>query len=528
MAIADSIRRIHGPSMSKLIHAFGAFGAGLRLLLALAGAACWVLALPSPGLWALAPLAPAALLVASSGVGFAARLGLGTAFGAAAAYGIWGWMFEVVGFGLSHSLVLAVYLGAYPAAFAACLPALRRSRIPFAWAAAALWTALDVLRARAGFLAFPWGSLGQAQAPDLPLLQTAAVLGEEGVTFLVVLLGAALAEAIVTRRLRPLVLPAGAVAFACAAGALRLASGGGAPPVRVAAVQPAILREERATRDGERATLLRLEKLTREAATARPALIVWPETSVRNRTGDGSLFEWVQGLADGNDATLIVGVSQAEKFPTSDAAGGTRFGVRQTNLAAVFAPGGSAAPEIYSKTLLVPFAEYLPSPSFPWPSWLVGKTFDVVPGDGPAVFRLADGTPFAPLICWENLFADFSRRSVARGARLLVQLTNDNWFGATAAPVQHDAASVLRAVENGVPVVVSSNTGPSIVADAQGRVLSLSPRLFEPAVVSAAVAPGAAPTPYARGGWLFGAAAAAAAAAAVLDGSRRRRDIGRS
>ena len=514
--------------MSKLIHALGPFGAGLRLLLALAGAACWVLALPSAGLWALAPLAPAALVVAASGLGLPARIGLGYAFGAAAAYGIWGWMFEVVGFGLAHSVVLAVYLGAYPAVFAALLPLLRRSRFPFAAGAAALWTALDVLRAHAGFLAFPWGSLGQAQTPNLPLLQTASVLGEEGVTFLVVLLGAALAEAIVTRRPRPLVLPAGLVALACAAGALRLASGGGAPLLRVAAVQPAILREERATRDGERATLRRLEKLTREAATARPALIVWPETAVRSLTERPDLFEWVQSLARETGATMVVGASRSEKFPSEDAAGGTGFRLRQTNLAAVFTSGGSAAPVIYSKTLLVPFAEYLPAPSFPWPSWLVGKTFDVVPGDGPTVLRLADGTPFAPLICWENLFADFSRRSVAGGARILVQLTNDNWFGATAAPLQHDAASVLRAVENGVPVVVSSNTGPSLVADAKGRVLARAPRIFEPAFVSAAVSPGGGATPFSRGGWLFGAFASAAAAAAVLDGWRRRRESARA
>jgi apolipoprotein N-acyltransferase len=261
-------------------------------------------------------------------------------------------MFEVVGFGLGHSVVLAVYLGAYPAVFAALLPHLFRSRLPLAWGAA-------------------WRLAGE----------------ERGAT------------------------------------------------VRVAAVQPAILREERATRDGERATLRRLEALTREAAARSPALIVWPETAVRGVTGFESSFEWLQGLSDGADTTLLVGVSQFEKFPSADAPDGTGFRARQMNLAVAFRPH-AAEPDVYRKALLVPFAEYLPAPSFPWPAWLVGKTFDVVPGDGPGLFRLADGTPLAPLICWENLFSGFVRRSAAGGARLLVQLTNDNWFGRTAAPLQ--------------------------------------------------------------------------------------------
>jgi apolipoprotein N-acyltransferase len=254
-------------------------------------------------------------------------------------------------------------------------------------------------------------------------------------------------------------------------------------------------------------------------------LIVWPETAVRS-AGLESSFEWLQGLSDGADTTLLVGVSQFEKFPSADAPDGTGFRARQMNLAVAFRPH-AAEPDVYRKALLVPFAEYLPAPGFPWPSWLVGKTFDVVPGEGPGLFHLADGTPLAPLICWENLFSGFARRSAAGGARLLVQLTNDNWFGRTAAPLQHDAASVLRAVENGLPVVVSSNTGPSLVADAKGRIVARAPRLFEAAVVAAAVVPGRAETPFARGGWGFGTAAPVLAALAVLDGWRRRGDIPR-
>jgi len=508
--------------MIKLIHARGA---PLRLLLALAGAACWVLALPSASLWVLAPLAPGLLVLACTGSTAAGAAGLGFLFGFASAYGIWGWMFEVAGFELRHSVVLGTYLGLFPALFGAALPLLRKSRLAFPAAAAAAWTALDVLRGHAGFLAFPWGTLGVSQAPNLPLLQAAAVLGEEGVTFLVALLGVSLAEALVRRNARVLAGPVLVLAFAFIGGAIRLTAPAPAPTLRVAAIQPAILREERATRSGERATLERLERLTKKAAAeGRPALIVWPETSVRNLTEDESLLGWVRGLADGTGATLIVGASKAEKFPSDETAGngGTGFRFRQTNLAVAIRLKG-AQPQIYSKNLLVPFAEYLPAPSFPWPKALVGKTFDVVPGEGPAAFTLADGTLVAPLVCWENLFSDYVRRASA-GARVLVQLTNDNWFGATAAPLQHDAASIVRAVENGLPVVVSSNTGPSLVADARGRVVARAPKLFAEADVTAAVSPGNGATPFARGGHLFGLLASLAAAAALLDGTRSGRD----
>ncbi len=519
MAIVDSIRTHFEPDMSKPHHVSGPFGPGLRLLAALLGAACASLALPSAGLWALAPLAPAGLVLACAGTGPAGGAALGFAYGTAAAWGTYAFMFQLPAFNLAQAFVLSTYLALFPTVFAALLPLLRRSRLPLPWGAAALWTALDVLRARAGFLAFPWGTLGQSQAPDLPLLQAASVLGEEGVTFLVVLAGVALAESATKRRLRPLAVPGATVALALVLGSLRLSAAAPAPTLRVAAIQPAIGLSERATPRGEKATLERLERLTREAAQGRPAVIVWPETAVRAAIGQENSFEWVKGLADRMDVTLIVGASQAEKFAN---AGSNDYLLRQANVAVAFRPHAEE-PETYRKALLVPFAEYLPAPSFPWPKKLVGKSFDVVPGESPGLFRLPDGTPVAPLICWENLFSGFVLRA-SRDARLLVQLTNDAHFGESAEPLQHGLATVVRAVENGVPAVVSSNAGPSFVADARGRILARVPGPFSRGVAAAAVAPGTGQTPFARGGRHFGAASAAAAAAAVLDGMRRRRD----
>jgi apolipoprotein N-acyltransferase len=96
----------------------------------------------------------------------------------------------------------------------------------------------------------------------------------------------------------------------------------------------------------------------------------------------------------------------------------------------------------------------------------------------------------------------------------VVQLTNDVWFGRTAAPWQHNRASVLRAVETGTPVVIASNTGPSQIIDGRGRVVATAATWFDAATVTADVPLRDGTTPYARtgDGWLWAAAVVAAAA----------------
>ena len=109
---------------------------------------------------------------------------------------------------------------------------------------------------------------------------------------------------------------------------------------------------------------------------------------------------------------------------------------------------------------------------FDWPTWLVAPGLASLQAGSGALPRwaLADGTRIAALICWENLFVEQTRDAVGQGAQVIVQLTNDAWFGHSAASRQHNLASVLRAVESRVPVVITSNAGPSQIIDADGRV----------------------------------------------------------
>lgn len=480
-------------------------GAG-RVGLALLTAGLLVFSFPNPDQGWLAWVALVPLLLACHGLGALTAGALGLLSGTAAAFGIFWWLFEVAAFGLHHALILALYLGLYPAAWCAGLALLAGRGVPLIVTGPALWVTLDYLKAHAAFMALPWATLAHSQHRNLAVLQLATLTGEYGITFLVVMASVAVAG-ILTRRAWPSAVAAALIiALAHGAGAVALSQPIGAPSLRVAVVQPNILISERGTAPDRAATLDRLERLTQSAAAERPALIAWPETAVRDLARDPGLVERVRALARAVGTPLVIGASEFVKFARPAEEGnveGTGLTVRSYNSAYLVVPGQPlGAP--YHKMLLVPFGEYLPLQSaVRWPAWLVPKVFNSVPGDGQQLFALRDGTLVGTLICWENLFAGFVRAWVRDGAQLLVQLTNDNWFGPTAAPWQHNLASVLRAVENRVPVVIASNTGPSQIVDPHGRIRAAVPWLFVEGVAVADVPLGSGGTVYTRAGDLF-------------------------
>ena len=145
---------------------------------------------------------------------------------------------------------------------------------------------------------------------------------------------------------------------------------------------------------------------------------------------------------------------------------------------------------------------------------------DFTPGRDRVIFPL-EGAPFGTVICYEVIFPDQARRFVASGARVLVTVTNDAWFGRTGAPYQHFAMAAFRAVENGVPLIRAANTGISGAVDGHGRVLGSGP-LFEPWVhAQTVIAPKEAGTFYSRWGNLFAQASSAAALALMIAAWRR-------
>ena len=487
-----------------------------RVCLSLISAALLICSLPSPDIGWLGWVALVPLLLACHDLPPLKAAGLGFACGITASFGIYGWLFEVPNFDLRHALLLAIYVGIYPTAWCAATTWLTRRHLPLIVTAPVLWVSIDYLRAHAGFLALPWGTLAQSQHDNLAILQVASVGGEYAVTCLVALGNAALASLMLRREQQAAMMAVGMLALAHLWGAAVLLGAPQGPTIRVAAIQPNIQITERETEAGRRTSLARLEQLTRAAAATRPSLVVWPESAVPGDLRvDLPLMAHLQQLTDAIGIPLILGAAQVEKFAKGDTALAAH--PRIFNTAHFFQPGNSLAQQLYRKRVLVPFAEYVPHADIiPWPKWLAPRVTQMTPGEQPQLFAVTNDLAVGVLICWENLFAPLARESVGDGAQLLVQLTNDVWFGRSAAPRQHNVMSVMRAVENRTPILIASNTGPSQLIDGYGRVVAAVPTTFSEGIATGAMHAGGGGTLYSAIGDVFVLAAMGLLSAVVL------------
>ncbi|MCW5784563.1 MAG: apolipoprotein N-acyltransferase [Nitrospirales bacterium] len=473
-----------------------------RVLLALLSAVLLICSLPAPDIGWLGWISLVPIMIACQGLNPLRAGGLGLIFGIASSFGIYGWLFEVPSFDMRHAILLALYVGSYPATWCATTAWLTPRHAPLLLTAPILWVAIDYLRAHAGFLALPWGTLAQTQHHNLPILQIASLAGEQAVTFLVVLGNAALVS-LILRGAQQGALAVGVIlTLAHLWGASVLSSEQPGRMIRLAAIQPNILIDERKTEAGRRENMERLEQLTHAAAADRPTLIVWPESAIPgNLQADPVLIGRLQGLSDTIGIPLILGAAEVEKFATGDRE--IMMNRRVFNTAHLLRPGQPLALP-YRKRMLVPFAEYLPHPDIiPWPEWLAPRVSEMTPGERAQLFNMTTDLSIGALICWENVFAPLARESVRNGAHLLVQLTNDVWFGQSAAPWQHNLMSVMRAVENRVPIVIASNTGPSQIIDGYGRVIASAQDIFIKGLATGRVHTGVNGTVYTAVGDFF-------------------------
>ena len=477
-----------------------------RITLACFSAGLLFLSLPNPDQGRLAWIALVPLIVACRGLGPLSSSLIGLSFGMIAHALVFSWIFNVPEFRGVHFMLLGFYLGLYPAVWCGALAFLRRTKLSVLIVAPALWVSLDFVKAHAGFLAFPWGNMAYTQHQNLPLLQIMTPTGEYGVTFFLVMANMALYELIFTRAWRIALVVSVLILAAWSWGYYEMnKTAAPGQTIRVAVVQPRILLSERKTAAGRLASLVRLEHWTRKAARQKPAFIVWPETALRGFPNEPIQTERVIKLVNSTKIPLILGTSEFEKYslPADPNEHLAKFGTRSYNSAYLVLPDGTLSPP-YRKQLLVPFAEYMPGqPWLKWPSWIVDKSFHITAGEKSGYVYPQKDLKIAPIICWENLFSDFVRPLVQDGAHILVQLTNDNHFGRSAAPRQHNISSQFRAIENRTPVVVASNTGPSVIFDPWGRPAAEVNRIFSTGIASALISKGSGGTTYTQYGDVF-------------------------
>jgi len=365
---------------------------------------------------------------------------------------------------------------------------------------ALLWVAIEFLSPQL----FPW-HLANSQSQFLTLIQSADLVGLYGVSFLLVWFNSLLYAVCFFRQRGPRSFTVSAAVLGIVLvgnlvyGHFRLKSVAGdmraARAIEIAAIQGSIDIRYKWNIAFVESNLKAYLDLTRKVPNAR--LYLWPESAVEEWVPDDMEQlppEMVPSLPAGS--SLIFGaISFRGKPRTTD--------MKAFNSAFLMDSEGRVHGR-YHKQVLLAFGEYIPFapvlskvPGMP----PIGSGF--TRGLGPTTLDLSGGIKVAPLICYEDLMPELARRFVGeKGANLLVNLTNDAWFGNTVAPWQHARLAQWRAIETRRNLVRVTNTGLTTIIDPKGEMLDTLP-LFSPAVLTAKVEIMEGETLYVRyGDWL--------------------------
>jgi apolipoprotein N-acyltransferase len=469
----------------------------------------FALSMPKPALaplgWvALAPLclAVARTAASSSPRGMRPFL-LGLVTGLVAFAGTVSWTSDVLAVfgGLNAALawglaaLLIAYLALYPAIFSLTLTtAVARAGIPALAIAPVLWVGTEWLRGTL-FTGFPWVLLGYSQSDSLAPLQATSLVGIYGLSGLVACPSAALAILMAHRaRLsrQSLVTATALVALPLAAvawGTRRIQEQTllRGPVVRVGVVQGNVPQGQKWDPAYRESILDRYVALTRSVAREGVDLVVWPESST----------PFVFGRDAMQTEIMRAGLLQARVpvvFGSDEVIGPTEF----YNSAFVMDASGEIRGS-YRKMQLVPFGEYIPVRTLLFFAQPLVEGFSDFSAGQQLTLLPVGAHRMSVAVCYEAVFPWLARRAVQQGSQLLATITNDAWYGLSAAPYQHFQQARVRAVETGRYLVRAANTGISGVVDPYGRIVVQSP-LFETGTWVGEVRWLAGTTPYVRMG----------------------------
>ena len=395
-------------------------------------------------------------------------------------------------------VLAAVYLACFPGLAVLLAGWLaQRTRAGLAFTFPVTLLAVENLRA-AGEMGFPWFQPGYTQHAYVPLIQLASLGSVSLVTLWLAFLNVLAWRAIRGgARGRAAIGAALMVLLPWLWGLRTIEAAPKSPGPRpvVALVQGNVPGEMKWSGRHQSEILDRFMQLSSDAVSGepRPTLVIWPETA----TGT-YLRRQLDQLA------TVMSFAERSGVPVFSGMPDWRFGaddsLEQVNGAALIGPEGVQGP-VYAKRHLVPFGERMPFQAvLPFMRGIALGQAEWTAGEGTVLFPSAAG-PFSCLVCFESIFPGLARDDVRQGARWLVNITNDEWFGNSAALYQHAAMAPFRAVENHVPLVRCANTGLTMIVDANGRITDRLP-VWTPAVLVGALSAPGLPTHYTRfGDW---------------------------
>ena len=472
---------------------------------ALASAFLLVLLLPRPSIGWLAPVALVPLLAAARSAGsrrWAFMVGWITGFT---------WFFISLNW-LSHTLrtfggiplpvaqllivLMAAILGVYTGLFGLTAQMIGDRGPASLLGLPSMWVVLEVIRCRVP-ATFPWLVLGDGLWSVDPLRWIYGVAGVFGASFLIVLLNVVLWQAfraLASDQRKKAALISGA--FLTAVGLLfavdlinpRSEAG---PRVTAGVIQGNFEQELKWDESLRTRALETYLDLSRKAVDEGAEILLWPETAMPFYfQAEAELASQLRQFAVDEGVDLVFG------SPGFRMEGDELF---LYNRAYHLMPDGGIAS--YDKMVLVPFGEYIPfKPLLSWVEKLVPGEGEFRSGTWQGPFRTRQ--PAGTLICYEATIPRIPRMQVSDGAVMLLNITNDAWFGTTWGPYQHLTSSAVRAAEQGVPLLRAANTGVSAVIDRQGALVK-TVGLFERNIIVATIETGVSGTLYTRwGDWI--------------------------
>ncbi|WP_418885872.1 apolipoprotein N-acyltransferase [Enterovibrio paralichthyis] len=406
-----------------------------------------------------------------------------------------GWVYVVIdkfggmptAVGLTLIALLVMYLAFYPALFAYILqrvnltPALR-----YLLLAPSLWLVIDWFRG--WFLTgFPWLWPGYSQI-DGPLASFAPMFGVQGITLALLIISGSIAIALLQRNIKALV-PALVVTLVATVSSFIPWVQETGKSVDVAMVQGNVPQELKWLPSQRWPTLLTYQDMTRQNWDAD--IVIWPEAAIPALERDlPDFLSRLDSAAINNDTAVVAGVlDQNEK------------GQFYNNVITLGENGEAGysypSPQSYSKHHLLVFGEFVPfedllrplAPLFNLPMSSFSRGEYTQPNID------AKGYQLAPAICYEIAFSDQVRQSLTPDSDFILTLSNDTWFGRSIGPHQHLEIARMRALENGKPVLRSTNTGLTAAIGYKGDIIATVPQ-FETVVLRADVPTTVGQTPY--------------------------------